>query len=215
MQTSEQTAACDCSVQHHRVRGRSTLHCNRHRLDCICSDGLPCESRGSQAAPPIALQMGAVVTPNAVRKHRMPLRTRGSTECLYPVFSPTVFNTARAFVLHRQMAVQTAIPSLQHIALENSAAWLLRGACCRHLWVCRRSPLQRNSAWAMLIPKWRRCTIAACLCKGSAALTKRGTLKRMQTNAASLLASMTANQQPRRPKAASFIIFHRGRAGFF
>jgi hypothetical protein len=61
----------------------------------------------------------------------------------------------------------------------------------------------------------RRCTIAACLCKGSAALTKRGTLKRMQTNAASLLASMTANQQPRRPKAASFIIFHRGRAGFF
>ena len=24
-------------------------------------------------------------------------------------------------------------------------SWLLEGACCKHLWVCRRSPLQRNS----------------------------------------------------------------------
>ena len=139
------------------------------------------------------MQMRAVVTPIAVRKHRMPQRTRGSAECLDPCLLansllsrvllpprcfvwvaqgrllqtplgvqevtpstqqmlPASFSTARAFVLHRQMAVQTAIPSLQHIALENSAAWLLRGACCRHLWVCRRSSLQRNSAWAMLIP---------------------------------------------------------------
>ena len=75
--------------------------------------GLPCESRGSQVVPPDAVQTGAIVTPNAVRKHRMPLRKQGSTECLYPVFSPTVFIAARVFVLHRQMAVQTAIPSMQ------------------------------------------------------------------------------------------------------
>ena len=33
------------------------------------SCGLPCNSRGSQAAPLSALQAGAVVTPNAVQKH--------------------------------------------------------------------------------------------------------------------------------------------------
>ena len=43
-------------------------------------DGLPCESRGSQAAPPDAAQTGAVVTPNAVRRHRVPLRTRGGSD---------------------------------------------------------------------------------------------------------------------------------------
>jgi hypothetical protein len=42
--------------------------------------GLPCESRGSQVVPPDAAQTGAVVTPNAVRKHRMPLRTRGGSD---------------------------------------------------------------------------------------------------------------------------------------
>jgi hypothetical protein len=133
----EQAAARDCSVQHHRVRGRSTLHCNRYRLDFICGGGLPCESRGSQATPPIALQTGAVVTPNAVRKHRMPLRTQGSTECLYPVFSPTVFIAARVFVLHRQMAVQTAIPSMQHFQI-CPLRWLLGHACCHHKIVGRR-----------------------------------------------------------------------------
>ena len=42
--------------------------------------GLPCESRGSQVVPPDAVQTGAIVTPNAVRKHRMPLRTRGGSD---------------------------------------------------------------------------------------------------------------------------------------
>ena len=29
--------------------------------------------------------------------------------------------------------------------LNAVVSWLLEGACCKHLWVCRRSPLQRNS----------------------------------------------------------------------
>ena len=50
------------------------------RLGLFRFGGLPCESRGSQVAPPDAVQTGAVVTPNAVRKHRMPLRTRGGSD---------------------------------------------------------------------------------------------------------------------------------------
>ena len=54
-------------------------------------------------------------------------------------------SAARAFVLHRQMAVQTAIPSMQHFQI-CPLRWLLGHACCHHKIVGRRQHRQCISA---------------------------------------------------------------------
>jgi hypothetical protein len=86
---------------------------------------LPCESRGSQVAHQTRCKRGQL----------LPRLLCGSTECLNalggapnastPVFSPTVFYRGSC-------------------CLHVASSGLLKGACCKHLWVCRRSPLQRN-----------------------------------------------------------------------
>jgi len=106
----------------------------------------------------------------------------GRLRCLDPVFSPTVF----------------------FLCLHVIASWLLRGACCKHLWVCRRSPLQRNC-----FPDTALC------CDGPAVLSKQGALETMQANAGFRLRCLIASQQQNLPKAASIKINHCCRAGPF
>ena len=80
-------ALVGCHADHVVRRQHHCQRCKRGQLlpRMLCGSttafrfgGLPCESRGSQVVPPDAAQTGAIVTPNAVRKHRVPLRKKNS-----------------------------------------------------------------------------------------------------------------------------------------
>ena len=124
-------ALVGCHANHVVRRQHHYQRCKRGQLvpRMLCRSttvfrfgGLPCESRGSQVVPPYAVQTGAIVTPNAVRKHRMPLRTRGGSDAStqssrepQSLHLPNAWFIAQRCLLQTPLGVQEVTPSAQLI----------------------------------------------------------------------------------------------------
>jgi hypothetical protein len=77
----------------------------------------------------------------------------------------------------------------RHRMPQRCRVWLLEGACCKHLWVCRRPPLQRN------------CSLKTALCCNCSAVpSKQCTVETMQTNASFRCRYLIASQQQTLPR---------------
>ena len=130
---SEIVALVGCHANHVVRRQHHCQRCKRGQLlpRMLCGSttafrfgGLPCESRGSLTSSTTRCGAdGGNCYPECCAEAPYASTHTGKLRCLDTVFSPTA---------------SALLPCV-------IAAQLLRGACCKHLWVCRRSPLQRNS----------------------------------------------------------------------